>query len=100
MPSSLSPRVIQGILRNELGFSGVVITDSLRMNAITRHYSAGAAVVEAIKAGADLLLLPSDFEAALHAVEKAVRTGEIPMVRIEESVRRILALKIRMGLIQ
>ena len=100
MPASLSRRVITGILREELGYGGVVITDSLRMKAVTVSFKSAQAAVQALQAGADMLLLPADFEAAVRGVFKALETGELTMERIEESVERILALKIRAGLIQ
>jgi beta-N-acetylhexosaminidase len=92
-PASLSPAVITGLLREELGFNGVVITDSLSMGAITEDYPSGRAAVLAVKAGADMLLIPEDIPAAFQALLKSVKSGEIPESRIDESVVRILALK-------
>ena len=100
MPASTSPRVVNGLLRGELGFEGVVITEALRMSAITGAYKPGQECVAALQAGADLLLLPKDFQAGVRAVRQALSTGEITMERIDESVERILALKIRYGLIR
>ncbi len=100
IPASLSPVVIQQYLRNTLGYDGVVISDALRMAAITDHYKPGTAAKMAIEAGVDIILLPGSFSAAVAAVEEAVANGEISMTRIEESVERILALKIQYGLIQ
>ena len=100
MPASTSYMVIQGILRGELGYDGVVITDSLRMSAVTSSYKTGQESVAALKAGADLLLLPPDFHAAVKAIQQALAKGELTMARIDESIERILALKIRMGWIQ
>lgn len=100
VPASASSRVIAGLLRTQLGYDGVVITESLRMNAVVSAFKTGRECVEALKAGADLLLLPKDFSSSLQAVRQAVRTGEISMERIEESVERVLALKIRYGLIR
>ena len=97
VPASASSRVIKGILRGEMGFQGVVVTDSLRSTAITSTYKKGQESVAALKAGADILLLPSDLEAAYRAVKQALSTGEITMERIEESVVRILKVKIAMG---
>jgi len=98
-PASLSPAVFS-ILREELGFRGVIITDALRMGAVSNRYRSGEACVMALEAGADLLLLPSDFTGALEAVEKAVREGRISEERIDESLRRVLFLKEKYGLIQ
>ena len=97
MPGSVSSQVIKGILRRELGFEGAVVTDSLRMSAITGNYKKGQESVAALKAGADILLLPPDADAAYRAVRQAVNTGEITMARVEESVARILMVKIAMG---
>ncbi len=97
MPASTSSRVIKGILRGELGFEGAVVTDSLRVSAITSIYKKGQESVAALKAGADILLLPPDLDAAYRAVRQALNTGEITMKRVEESVVRILMVKIAMG---
>ena len=97
IPASTSVRVINGLLRGELGYQGVVITDSLRMNVITANYKTGQESVAALKAGADMLLLPPDLSKAIRAVQTAISQGELLMERIEESVVRILALKIRMS---
>ena len=97
MPASTSNRVINGLLRGELGYQGVVVTDSLRMNAITSNYRTGQECVAALKAGADILLLPPDLGRAVRAIQTAISQGELSMQRIEESVVRILAVKIRMN---
>ena len=100
LPACLSSLVVNGFLRGELGYDGVVVTDSLRMKAITESYKPGPAAVRALQAGADMLLLPEDLDAAAHAVLKALDTGEMTLERIDASVERILALKIMRGLIQ
>ena len=97
IPASTSSQVIRTLLRGELGFQGVVVTDSLRMPAVTGNYKKGQESVAALKAGADILLLPSDADAAFRAVKQAVSTGEITMARVEDSVARILMVKIAMG---
>ena len=93
IPSTLSPEVLQGILREEMGFDGVIVTDAMEMGAITREYDTALACVLAVKAGVDVLLCVKDFRAAVDAIEAAVLAGDIPETRIDESVRRILALK-------
>jgi beta-N-acetylhexosaminidase len=98
LPASLSPRVTTELLRKELKFDGLIITDSLGMGAITRGFPGGEAAVRAIAAGADLALNPIDTKAAIDALEAAVKKGEISEERINESVRRILAAKYRLGL--
>ena len=97
IPASTSSQVIRTLLRGELGFQGVVVTDSLRMPAVTGNYKKGQESVAALKAGADILLLPPDADAAFRAVKQAVSTGEITMARVEDSVARILMVKIAMG---
>ncbi len=86
------------LLRRELKFDGLVITDSLGMGAITRGYPGGEAAARAIKAGADIALSPPDTKAAIEAIEEFVRRGELTEARIDESVRRILRAKHRLGL--
>ena len=100
IPASLSPQVVEGFLRRELGFSGVIATDSLRMAAVTKDYKPGPAAVSALLAGADLLVLPADLDAAAQGILNAVKLGQLTMDRIEESAARILALKIQSGVIQ
>lgn len=92
LPTSLSYEMVTGKLRKELGFDGVVITDSFVMDAITEHYSSGDAAVMAIKAGVDIILCPANLVEAHTAVLNAVKNGEISEERIDESVRRINAL--------
>lgn len=99
-PASLSHLIVEGLLREEMGYNGVVITDALRMDAIREEYSVREAVVLAVNAGADILLVPGDGKAAFQALKDAVEKGEISMERIEDSVARIIALKIKSGLIK
>ncbi len=99
-PATLSPLVMQGYLRGDIGFDGVVMTDSMGMAGITAGYSAGKAAVMAINAGVDLLSLSPDLNAAIAAVKAAALSGEIPMSRIDESVTRILKLKRKYGLFE
>lgn len=93
-PSSLSGTMIGEILRKELGFRGVVITDALNMAAITSHYDSAEAAILALKAGSDLLLMPEDFQTAYLGVLDAVGRGEITEERIDESLARVLDLKL------
>ena len=92
LPTSLSYDLVTGKLRNELGYDGVVITDSMAMGAITKNYSTGAAAVTAIKAGADIVLCTPNIAEAHSALLKAVKNGEISEERIDESIKRIDAL--------
>lgn len=93
-PSSLSDVMINAILREKMGYDGVVITDSLQMKSVTDNYTCPEAVKMAVKAGADILLMPTELESALNALRDAVKTGEIKEERIDDSLRRILKLKL------
>lgn len=99
LPASLSGEVITGYLKGELGFRGIVITDSLSMGAITTQYTQSEAAVMAVEAGCDMLLMPRDITAAANAIIKAVNDGKIPNERIDQSVRKILEIKKEKGLI-
>lgn len=92
-PASLSSFMINEVLRQQLGFKGVVITDALNMGAISQNYSNEKAVILALNAGVDILLMPRDFKEAFYGILSAVATGEISKTRIDESLRRILYLK-------
>ncbi|MBE3519047.1 MAG: glycoside hydrolase family 3 protein [Firmicutes bacterium] len=95
-PATLSRKVLVGLLREKLGFSGLVMTDCLEMNAISKHPGTVRGAVEAFKAGADVLLISHTFELqkeAYMALCSAVRNGEVPRSRLDESVSRILRLK-------
>lgn len=93
IPSTLSPMILQDKLRGELGYKGVIITDAMEMGAILRQYPVEDASVMAIKAGVDILLCVREYPKVFDAVVAAVRRGEIPESRIDESVRRILKLR-------
>jgi len=93
LPASLSSVMITDILRGELGFNGIVITDSMNMAAITGSYTAGDAAVMAIQAGADMILEPADFAGAYNAVLDAVNNGTLTEERIDESLMRIYSVK-------
>ncbi len=98
LPATLSPAILTGLLRGELGFQGLVITDALDMGGIAKGFPPGDAAVRAIEAGADTLLMPPDPEAAIRAVVAAVESGRIQRQRIEGSVAKILAAKEKVGL--
>lgn len=99
LPCSLSPIVIQQILRGELGYEGLIVTDSLQDKAISELYDSPEAAVLAIQAGCDMLLLPDDPEETAARILEAMQNGDIPESRIDESVLRILLLKIKYNLI-
>lgn len=94
-PCSLSGEVITNLLRGELGYHGIVITDAMNMAAITERYEPGEAAVMALQAGADMILMPDDFQAAYEGVLSAVKDGVITEDRINESLRRIYRVKYR-----
>lgn len=100
IPATLSPIIVTDILRNELGFQGLVITDSLSMGAITQYYSSDEAAVLSLQAGADILLMPEDFPLAYQGVLNAVSSGALSEERIDESVKRILTVKYNRGIIE
>lgn len=92
-PCIFSEELITGILREELGFKGVIITDALNMKAISQYYGPDEAAIMALKAGCDMLLMPEDFEAAYNGVLQAVRDGVISEERVTDSLRRIYRIK-------
>ncbi len=92
-PCIFSQELITGILREELGFDGVVITDALNMKAISEYYGADEAAIMALKAGCDMLLMPEDFEKAYKGVLQAVADGVISEERINDSLRRVYRIK-------
>ncbi|MCH5186961.1 MAG: hypothetical protein J1F63_01060 [Oscillospiraceae bacterium] len=98
-PCSLSPMIITDILRGGLGYNGVVITDALNMGAVSNLFDSGEAAVLAILAGADMLLMPEDLDAAYAALLEAVESGLVSEERIDESVKRILMVKEKRGII-
>jgi beta-N-acetylhexosaminidase len=97
-PATLSRAVMTGILRDELKFQGLVVTDALEMGGIAKGFSSGEAAVRALEAGADVLLMPPDPEAAIRAVVAAVQKKRLTVKRIEESVLRVLNAKQTVGL--
>ncbi|ANX01222.1 glycoside hydrolase family 3 [Thermoclostridium stercorarium subsp. leptospartum DSM 9219] len=98
VPATLKAEILTKILRNELGFEGLIITDALNMKAITSHYTADEAAVKAFLAGADILLMPEDPELAFSGIKKAYADGLITLDRLNESVERILKVKYKRGL--
>ena len=99
-PASLSRTAVTDWLRGELGHEGLVITDSLAMDAIAAAYTPAEAAVQAIEAGVDILLMPNGLREAFDGVVEAVESGRIPESRIDESVRRILETKRQLGLLE
>lgn len=96
-PATLSPRIITNLLRDSVGFRGVAITDAMTMEGVGKGYTTEQSSVLAVKAGADILLKPSDPTRAINAVVAAVEKGEITRARVDSTVRHILELKVRSG---
>ncbi len=92
-PCSMSETVVTDILRRELGFDGVIITDAMDVAAVSEYYDAGDAAVQALRAGCDMILMPEDFEKAYNGVLEAVKNGEISEERINDSLKRIYRIK-------
>ena len=97
-PATLSPKILQGLLRKELGYQGLIVTDAMDMGGITVRYAPGEAAVRAVAAGVDCVLMPPVPDAAFEALQGAVKSGRISKERLDESVRRILQAKARLGL--
>ncbi len=100
VPATLSRKVTTGMLRDSLGFRGLVVTDALTMGGVTKKYSTAEAAIRAVRAGADILLMPPDEETAINAIVRAVHDGVISSEQIDAAVRKILAVKSELGLQQ
>lgn len=98
-PSDLSKTVVTSLLRGELGFDGVVVTDAQNMGAITDYYKPGEAAAKALEAGCDLVLMPADLQAAFDGVKAALESGELTQERVDESVLRVLTMKYDYGIL-
>lgn len=96
VPASLSSHIINDLLRGELGYDGIVLTDALNMGAVTDQYTSSQAAVNAILAGNDMILMPLDFKNAYEGILSAVKEGIITEERLEESLERILRIKFSM----
>lgn len=92
-PCTFSEAVVTDILRNELGFDGVIITDAMNMKAVSDYYDSADAAIQALRAGCDMILMPEDFEMAYNGVLQAVNDGIISEERINDSLRRIYRIK-------
>ncbi|HYU89486.1 MAG TPA: glycoside hydrolase family 3 N-terminal domain-containing protein [Gemmatimonadales bacterium] len=99
-PATVSAAVLTGLLRDSLRFPGLVVTDALMMGAIVAKYGAGEATVRAFLAGSDLLLIPADADSAVAAMTAAVAAGRVTPQRLAQSVRRVLEIKRRLGLLE
>jgi beta-N-acetylhexosaminidase len=99
MPATMSP-VMGGILRNDLKFQGMIVTDALSMSGLTIYFTQEEAAVRALEAGADMLLKPADVDAAFRGVLNAVKSGRLTEKRIDESARKIMTAKYDLGLVK
>lgn len=95
-PASLSKTIITDILRGQMGYDGIVVTDAMNMGAVTEQYTSAQAAVKALQAGADLVLMPEDFQEAYQGVLDAVKDGTLTEQRVNESVTRIVKVKVHM----
>lgn len=93
MPATLSKEILTGILRKDMKYKGLIITDALEMGAINKYWNSAEAAVKAFEAGADIILIPASIEEAYCGLLDAVKQGDIPESRLNESVRRILNTK-------
>ena len=98
MPATLAPAVLTELLRDEMGFGGLVVTDAMDMAAVDRMFDRGEAAVRALEAGADVILMPPDIGAARNGIVAAVESGRLSEERIDRSVLRILRAKEKLGL--
>jgi beta-N-acetylhexosaminidase len=98
IPATMSAKITTDLLRRQMGFDGMVVTDALDMGGVTVRYPPGEVAVRSILAGADVLLVPPVLDAALEAVRDAVASGRIPVSRVDEAVTRVLRAKAKLGL--
>ena len=97
-PTSLSRNTISDLLRNDMGYEGLVFTDALEMQAVTKHFKPGEVEVEALLAGNDILLLPTDMGASVRAIQAAIESGRLTRESLDARVKKVLAAKFRLGL--
>lgn len=100
VPGTLSHKILTGLVREEMGFNGVIVTDAMNMGAIADHFGPVDAAIRAVKAGADILLMPVGIEAVANGLYDAVNSGDISEDRLEQSVERVLTLKLNRGIVK
>jgi beta-N-acetylhexosaminidase len=98
VPATMSPAISTDLLRRQMGFDGLIVTDALDMGGVTVRYPPGEVAIRSILAGSDVLLVPPVLDAALEAVRDAVASGRIPMSRLDDAVTRVLRAKAKLGL--
>ncbi|QED46872.1 beta-N-acetylhexosaminidase [Cytobacillus dafuensis] len=99
VPGTLSHKILTGLMREEMGFKGVIVTDAMNMGAIADHFGSVDAAIRAVKAGADVLLMPVGIVEVANGIYDSVKSGDISIERIEQSVERILTLKLNRGIV-
>ncbi|MET3655480.1 glycoside hydrolase family 3 protein [Sporosarcina psychrophila] len=100
LPATLSQKVLTGLMREQMSFKGVIVTDAMNMGAIVEHFGAVDTAIRSVKAGTDIVLMPVGLEAVANGLYDAVNKGEISTKRIEQSVERILTLKLNRGIVK
>lgn len=100
IPSSLNPKIINELLREELGYDGIVTTDALNMKAVSNYYGPDEAGVAALNAGVDVLLMPTNIDVMYNSILTACKEGKLTEERIDESVKRILKVKVKRGILE
>lgn len=98
IPATVSPSILTGVLRKELNFNGLIVTDAMNMQGLTEMFNTKEASVRAIEAGSDVLLMPVKAEEAIEGVMEAVKSGRISQARLDESALKVLSAKVRLGL--
>src|SRR5580704_11067324 len=97
-PATVSSKIVTGVLREELGFRGIVVTDAMDMQGLSAMFSTGEAAVRALEAGNDVLLMPKRAEDAINGIVAAVQSGRITRQRLDQSVAKVLSAKVQLGL--
>lgn len=100
LPATLSHKVLTGLMREQMGFKGVIVTDAMNMGAIVQNFGPVDAAIRAVNAGADILLMPVGVEQVANGLYDAIYSGAIPVNRIDQSVERILTLKLNRGIVK
>jgi beta-glucosidase-like glycosyl hydrolase len=98
LPGTLSPKILTGLIREELKFDGIVVTDAMNMAGVASRYTPGEAAVRAVLAGADMVIKSADTDAAISGLREAARSGQLSIARIDQSVTKILRAKAQLGL--
>ena len=98
-PASMSPTLVTEVLKEELGFEGLIMTDALEMKAITQTYTPAEAALNALQAGCDILLMPENFQEAFDGVLSAVESGDYPEEKLDRAVLKILRFKEKWGIL-